>query len=217
MFDGAIIRPTQVGGDARAIKAAVEKVYNTKLRVSLFAECAASASRDVEGGAEIPPGAEIPRTPPPTCDGWRAPSPSANTIIAEASGLNSPPGAHPPARIAPGGTGARDWKPAPAPSSRASFDASVFSWGPGAQSSVTEDHLDMPSLSVEAGEPIADRGGMWKFREHLRLGTPGRSSTPIWSEEARDVCATTQYPPGPSNSGSGVISISGYGWRFYLH
>ena len=171
MFDGAIIRPTQKGSDARAIKAEVEKAYDAHLRVSLVAAGAESASWNVEGGAKNPPVAGILRTPPPTCDGWRAPNPSPNTIFADASALNSPPDAHPPTRIAPGVSGGRDWKSAPIPSDRESFDGSEFSWEPGAQSSVTEDHLDMPSLSGDAREPIEDRVGVGGFREHLRLGT----------------------------------------------
>ena len=216
MFDGAIIRPTKTGSDARTIKAEVEKVYGVQLRVSLFAECADSHSGNVEGGAGNPPVAGIFRTPPPTCDGWRTPRPSSNTIFAGDSELNSPPDAHPPARIAPGVSWTSDRKSAHIPSCRESFDGSGFSWETGAQSSVTEDHLDMSSLSAEARESIEDRDGVGEFREHLRLGTSARSSTPDWSEDARDVCTATQSP-GPSNSGSGVISISGYGRCFYLH
>ena len=38
MFGGAIIRPTQVGGDARGIKEDVEQAYDGKLRVFRFSE-----------------------------------------------------------------------------------------------------------------------------------------------------------------------------------
>ena len=38
MFDGAIIRPKQAGGDSRGIKEEVEKAHNVMLRVSRFSE-----------------------------------------------------------------------------------------------------------------------------------------------------------------------------------